>query len=104
MQEKASLSINVYVDPDLADLVPTFLENRGKDLDKLRAAMAGGDYRAIQHIGHSMKGVGGGYGFDRITELGKMIESAAANTDEAGVVEGMEQLADFLQCVVVVYR
>jgi len=104
MHAETSPTISVYVDPDLADLVPAFLENRGRDIEKIKAATDEGDYQAIRKIGHDLKGVGGGYGFDRITELGAMIEAAAADADGAGVLGLVEQLADYLQRVEVVFR
>ena len=95
--------ILVKVDPDLEELIPGFLENRGKDLTKLRAAMDRKDLPAIQSIGHSLKGVGGGYGFMRLSEIGAELEVAAKNGNAAPLPDLINALADYLSRVVVEY-
>ena len=95
--------IVVKVDPDLEDLVPGFLENRKADVDKLREALEKTDFDILTSIGHSIKGVGGGYGFDRMSELGAAIETSAKAGDAENVKEKIEQLDDFLNRVEVEY-
>ena len=94
--------IVVIIDPDLADLVPGFLNNRRRDVDKLTALLANGQFADIRMIGHSMKGAGGGYGFDQITDIGDALERAALAADSKIIQAGIEQLADYLARVDVV--
>jgi len=72
-------------DPEIAALVPEFLANRRADVGKLEALLDEADWQAIKSIGHKMKGTGRGYGFPRISEIGRTLESAAAG-EEAGRV------------------
>lgn len=95
--------IVVHVDPDLEDLIPGFLANRRADVDSLQAALARSDFEAIRITGHSMKGAGGGYGFDAITDIGAHIEQAALARDADAVRAGIGDLADYLARVEVVY-
>ncbi len=95
--------IIVQVDPDLEDLIPGFLENRKLDVEKLRAELESSDFINLQSIGHSIKGVGGGYGFDLMSELGAAIESAAKEQNADQVREKIDQLNHYLQRVVVEY-
>lgn len=94
--------IPVVIDPDLADLVPGFLNNRRRDVEKLRALLETGNFADIRMIGHSMKGAGGGYGFDPITDIGAAIERAALAADSATIEQGIAQLADYLSRIDVV--
>ena len=94
--------IAVTIDPDLADLVPRFLDNRRRDVAKLTDLLASGSFGEIRMIGHSMKGAGGGYGFDQITYIGDAIERAALAADHKVIQAGIEQLADYLARVDVV--
>ncbi|MCC6707423.1 MAG: Hpt domain-containing protein [Gammaproteobacteria bacterium] len=94
--------IPVVIDPDLADLVPGFLNNRRRDVEKLRAQLEAGNFADIRMIGHSMKGAGGGYGFDPITDIGAAIERAALAADSATIEQGIAQLADYLSRIDVV--
>lgn len=96
--------ITLQLDPDLQDIVPIFLANRQKDLWKLRGALAEHDFETIRMLGHRMKGDGGGYGFDRITEIGGAMELAAARRDQPAIERYTVELEDFLARVTVVYR
>ncbi len=98
-----SEQIIVYVDEDLEDLVPGFLENRNEDVDTIKRLIQEGNFSDIQRIGHSMKGSGGGYGFDKISELGKGIEefSKAENKDE--ILKLVDDLVHYLSAVKIEY-
>ena len=88
--------IPISIDADLADLIPGFLENRQRDVAKLKAQAANGDFADARTIGHGMKGSGGGYGFDRISELGARVETAALEADAGAIVDAVAELEDYL--------
>jgi HPt (histidine-containing phosphotransfer) domain-containing protein len=82
--------IVVKVDPDLKELIPGFMANRRKDVTTLREALEKGNVAQMQSTGHSLKGVGGGYGFPEMSALGAEIETAA----KAGNLEALRGLVD----------
>lgn len=94
--------IRIHVDPDLADLIPGFLDNRRKDITVMQEALKRGDFETVRILGHSMKGAGGGYGFDAITEIGATLEQAARGRNPDGIREGLSALASYLARVEVV--
>ncbi len=96
--------IIVNIDEDLEDLIPGFLENRVTDIDKLNSAFSENDSETLRSIGHSLKGVGGGYGFMKITEIGAEIESLAKLKDMDKIKCLIEELADYLDRVEIVYQ
>lgn len=96
--------ITVTIAKDLEDLVPTFLKNRGNELETLRAALAGGDMEQLRQIGHRMKGVGNSYGFELVSTLGKQIEDGAKAGDNAALQAMVADYADYLSRVQVVYE
>jgi len=96
--------ITVTVDADLEDIVPNFLQNRHKDIEKIGEALTGNDFETIRVLGHSMKGAGGGYGFDRITDIGRAIEDAAKAQNPDAVRHEISHLADYLKRVEVVFE
>ena len=96
--------ITVRIDADLQDIVPIFLANRQKDLQALHSALAKHDFDAIRVLGHRMKGDGGGYGFERITEIGGVMELAASRRDHSAIERHTVELEDFLTRVKVIYR
>jgi len=96
--------IIVHVDEELEDLIPDFLENRHEDFKSIRKSLAKSDYETICCLGHSMKGCGGGYGFDMITDIGGSMEMAAKNEDAGEVRKLLEELEYLLGHVEVVFE
>lgn len=88
-----------HVDESLADLIPRYLERRRADIEAIRVAVATQDLPTAQSLGHSMKGSGGGYGFQDITTFGGDIEDAAVGGDSATVLGLVEQLVTYLDTV-----
>jgi len=101
---EATVRIQLYIDPDLAEIVPGFLENRRRDVEFLKTALQHNDLRTICVLGHRMKGDGGGYGFDTISEIGEALELAAAQDDRLTIERQTSKLDDFLTRLDVVYR
>jgi hypothetical protein len=95
--------IVIHADPEIADLIPGFLENRWKDADRMLEALQRSDYKTILVLGHSMKGVGGGYGFDAITEIGGALEQAANSADREEMRRQIGELSTYLDQVEVMY-
>jgi HPt (histidine-containing phosphotransfer) domain-containing protein len=102
MAEQRSGKIMVHVDPDLADLIPGYLANRQKDIVAISVAIEKKDLETIRILGHSMKGSGGGYGFDAITDIGAALEKAAQEGREEVIRREIIRLEDYLHDVVIV--
>lgn len=96
--------IIVHVDEEIEDLIPGFLKNRRKDVETLHEALTSGDYETIRTLGHAMKGAGGGYGFDTITDIGSSLENAAKQKNIEEIRKGIDKLADYLERVEVVHE
>ena len=97
-------TIVIRVDRDLEDLIPGFINNRRKDAESIADALKRKDYETIRVLGHGMKGAGGGYGFDAITDFGKIIESAARNKDAGEISKQISDMMIYLDKVKVVYE
>ena len=102
MEEQRSGKIMVHVDPELADLIPGYLANRQKDIVAISGAIEKRDLETIRILGHSMKGSGGGYGFDAITDIGSALEKAAQEGREEVIRREIIRLEDYLRDVVIV--
>ena len=92
-----------HVDRDLEDLIPGFMENRQEDMGRLRNALDRGDFEALAGIAHTLKGSGGGYGFDEITEISAGMEIAAKARDKTAVEAALAALITYLERVQIVY-
>jgi len=93
------MPMKVHPEPELIDLVPVYLGRREADVVAIERALAEGDFAAIQIRGHSMKGSGGGYGFDGITEIGERLEEAGRAEDSAAAGTALEDLRSYLRNV-----
>ncbi len=96
--------IVVEVDLDLEELIPGYLQNRRKDVEAIREALNSKDFESIQRMGHTMKGSGGGYGFDFISAVGLNLEEAAKETSTEKIQDTLKGLCDYLERVDVVYK
>jgi len=94
----------VSVDKDLEELIPGYLEARLRGLPELFALHSAGDLESLRKAGHKLAGSGGGYGLDRISELGGQIETLAKAGDAAGVAARLAELKEFLENIEIVYR
>ena len=103
-KERKGERIIVIVDAEIEDLIPGFLENRRNDVTTLEQALAEGDYETIRALGHTMKGAGGGYGFDAITDIGSSLEQAAKERNAEEIQRRVGEFADYLERVEVDYE
>ncbi len=98
-----NVKITVLVDAELEEIVPGYLENRRNDVGSLLQALERGDYETIRILGHGMKGSGGGFGFDAITEMGHLLEIAAKEENTEAIGKTVGELSAYLERVEVVY-
>ncbi|MBZ0169132.1 Hpt domain protein [Candidatus Methylomirabilis lanthanidiphila] len=97
-------TIVVYVDEEIADLIPEFLENRRRDVEQMKRLAQEGKYDELARLGHSMKGTGGGYGFMEISDMGKALEEAGTHGDREAAMSLCERLDTYLAAVTVQVR
>lgn len=96
--------IIVKVDSDLEDIIPGFLQNRQSDIEAILEALDKDDYESIRILGHNMKGAGGGYGFEVITDIGSAIEQAAKNNDADEIKRSLDELSTYLEQIEIVFE
>ncbi len=89
----------IRIDADIADLVPGFLQHRREDCEKIRGFLEQMDFAKIHILGHNLKGSGTGYGFQEITDRGRVIEEAAIRGDSPAVLQEVAKLELFLRDV-----
>jgi len=89
---------------DLEDLIPTFMRNRQKEHEALKAALAAADFEQLRQLGHRMKGVGNSYGFTHVSTIGKHIEDGARSGDRAALEARIAEYGDYLARVEISYE
>ncbi len=93
----------VHIDASFEPLVPKFLTNRKKEVVTMQEALAAQDFKTVRTVAHGMKGAGGSYGFDRITEIAAVVEQAAKTCDSSTIECHLPVLVFYLDRVKVVY-
>jgi PAS domain S-box-containing protein len=96
-------AIRIRANPTLADLIPEFLENRRNDVTAIEDALDKGDFEIIERLGHGMRGAGGSWGFQGITDIGAALEEAAKYSDAGTSLKWVGELSSYLDRLVVVY-
>lgn len=92
------------LDKDLQDLVPGFMDSRRRDLQTLRDALDNADFERIARLGHNITGVAGSFGFSHLSRLGRTLERAAGDQDEAAVEDCMERMREHLERLRIEYH
>ncbi|MGA2881600.1 MAG: ATP-binding protein [Bryobacteraceae bacterium] len=86
----------IPVSDQVMALVPEYLASKEKQIEEARAALASRDFGPIRRFGHNLKGTGRGYGFPPIEEMGRKIESAAAQADATRIADQLDALHQFV--------
>lgn len=92
-----------YVPEDLEPLIPGYIANRRSDIINIRQLVSQENYTEAQRLAHSMKGSGGGYGFEEITKLGASMEIAAKSCSGTEILSGIDELEHYLDTVSIQY-
>jgi len=95
-------TILVHANPKFADLIPGFLQNRRRDVVAMLDALDQGDFAIVESLGHGMKGAGGSWGFQAITDIGAALEQAAESADSDASRKCVGELSRYLDRVEVV--
>ena len=95
--------IKVQVSKDIEVLVPRYLDRRHKEITSFREALNSGDFESLRIGGHSLKGSGGGYGFEALSQIGSRIEKAAQQKDSAAIENAIADYADYMARVEVAF-
>lgn len=93
-----------YVNPDLAELIPWFLDNRKKDIEAIEKMVASGDFKSLERVGHTLKGTCPGYGFEVLGKIGARIETAAKAGSGDEVLKLNAEMKQYVDEVKVVYK
>jgi CheY-like chemotaxis protein len=80
----------------LLPLIPEYLQNRKKDVKKIKEALEKKNFNEIEDLGHKMKGSGKCYGFEKISTLGHQIEISAKERRTQEIKRSIDQMQDYL--------
>ncbi len=94
----------IIIEKDLRSLIPRYLSNVRQDLDRIREALINQDLEAARILSHGLKGSGGGYGLDFISETGAEMEQGAKDKEPQVVKNGLAKILNYLDNITIDYQ
>ncbi len=80
----------------IAALVPAYIARCTENVVAMREAIRQKDFETVTILGHNLRGSGGGFGFQTITDFGANLEQASSSKDNEGVSKLLEELSVYL--------
>lgn len=79
------IAVRPSVSQKIAARVPAYLQNCRANVVTMTGALDRVDFETVTRLGHDMRGSGGAFGFQAITDIGAALQHAAehSNTDAA---------------------
>ena len=87
-------------EPEIADLVVEFIDSIPAMFDKIDHAAKNRDWENLKFAVHSLKGVGGGYGYPELTDIAGKIEFQIATKNQPEIDSLLETLDTYIQRIV----
>ena len=86
-----------FDDDEWAEMQEMYINHTSKELDNINNQLDLDSLEAIRIFGHNIKGSGGMYGFNEITNIGLQIEIAAKASDLDSIKSSLSELGTFLK-------
>jgi PAS domain S-box-containing protein len=83
----------------IAALIPTYIEKCHENVIAMQEAVDQNDFETITILGHNLRGSGGGFGFQKITDFGTKLEHASMCNDVEGIAKLLVELSFYLETV-----
>ena len=87
---------NPEIDPIVLSLLPGYIKSRRLEIFQLQRLLAENAFNKIRLIGHNLRGSGGLYGLNTVSEIGKKIEEFALESNQKGLGSSIQELHYFL--------
>jgi CheY-like chemotaxis protein len=92
-------TILVRANPKFADRIPAYLQNCRQNGIAMLDALDRVDFETVKFLGHQMRGSGGAYGFQAITDIGAALQQAAESADTDASRKWVGELSNYLDRV-----
>ncbi len=84
-------------DTDLVELIDEFVAGLEDEVQAMRKVLMDGDYDGLCRLAHQMKGAGGSYGYQMLTDAAKVLEAAAKAEDTKAGTTALNELEALCQ-------
>jgi PAS domain S-box-containing protein len=94
--------ILVRVKPKFASLTPAYLQGCRQNAIAMADALDRVDFETVTFLGHQMRGSGGAFGFQAITDIGAALQQAAESADTDASRKWVGELSSYLDRVEII--
>ncbi len=100
----SNAQILVEVSKDLEDLIPEYLEAMIKSIDYIDTLVQANNFDELKSEAHKMKGHGGAYGFQYISDIGLLIEGFAKEQKVELIKKCLSELRAYMGKIKIEFR
>ena len=93
--QESPLRGEFHDDPDMREIVRSFLQEIPRRVERLDALMASRDRAEVHRLVHQLKGAGGGYGFQEISNAAARVERCMKLSGDQWCRDCQEHLRTF---------
>ena len=86
-----------FDEDEWAEMQEMYINHTSKELVSIIEELETKSFDSLRTFGHNIKGSGGMYGFNEVTEIGAVIEAAAKDEDMALIKSNLKNLDLFLK-------
>ena len=86
-----------FDEDEWAEMQQMYVNHTSKELMSIMETLDTKSFDSLRIFGHNIKGSGGMYGFNEVTEIGAVIEAAAKEEDMALIKSNLNSLDSFLK-------
>jgi CheY-like chemotaxis protein/HPt (histidine-containing phosphotransfer) domain-containing protein len=86
----------VRTNPKFAHLIPAYLQSCRQKIIALHEALDQRDFQTVTYLGHQMRGSGGAFGFQPITDIGTALQQATESADVDASRKWVDELSRYL--------
>lgn len=86
-----------FDEDEWAEMQEMYINHTSKELVSIMDNLETNSFDSLRTFGHNIKGSGGMYGFNEVTEIGAVIEAAAKDEDMVIIKSNLKNLDLFLK-------
>ena len=86
-----------FDDDEWAEMQKMYINHTFKELNTIKETLESPSFDSLRTFGHNIKGSGGMYGYNEITNMGTQIEAAAKDENLESIKSNLVDLNKFLK-------
>ncbi len=87
LDESQPLGSGILGDGTMSELLDAFIKELSHRAGKITDALQSGDFEALKHFSHQLKGAAGVYGFSQIAQAANRVYQCVEDDSDAGQLQ-----------------